>query len=68
MQEVNEPNAKSVCGPAVEIRPRSGLGQLLALTAYYVQAVKDLGSVQRSIQQSLQQQLPLSGQTQRGQV
>ena len=50
MQEVNEPNAKSVYRHTVEIRLGSPLGQLSALTAYYVQAVKDLSSFQRSIQ------------------
>ena len=63
LQEVNQPNAKSVYRHAVEIRPRCGPGQLSALTASYVQAVKDLSSVQRSIRQSLWWQLPfLSGQ------
>ena len=39
------------------------LRQLVALTVYYVQALKDLSSVPRSIRQSLPGQLPfLSGQ------
>ena len=60
---VNRPNTISVYGCAVKIRPGSGLGQLSAFTAFYVQAVKDLSSVQRSIRQSLSWQLPfLSGQ------
>ena len=64
VKDVNEPNAKSVWGRAVEIRPRSGPGQLSALTAAYVQAVKDLGSVQTSIRQSFWWKLPfLSGKT-----
>ena len=63
-QEVNEPNAKSVCGCTIEIRLQSGLGQLSALTASYVRALKDLNSVQKPIEQSCWKQLPfLSGQT-----
>lgn len=55
---------KSVCGRTVDIRLQSGEGQILALTAYFVQAVKDLGSVQRSTGQSLGKQLHFSsGQT-----
>ena len=46
-----------VCEHTVEIGPQLGLSELLALTAYYVQAVKDLSSVQRSTGQSLRQQL-----------
>ena len=55
---MNEPNAKSVCGHAVEIRPQSGRGQFKALTAACVQAGKDLSSAPRSIGQSLRRQLP----------
>ena len=47
MQEVNEPNTKSVCGCTVEIRSLSGSGQLSELTAYFVQAVKALICVQK---------------------
>ena len=52
--EVNKPNVKSVCGCTVEIRPQCGVGQLLALHAAYIQAVKDLGFAWRSIRQILQ--------------
>lgn len=47
VQGVNDPDPKSVYGCTVEIRPPSGPGQLLALAASYVQAVKDLGSIWR---------------------
>ena len=66
---MNEPNVKSVFGRAVEIKPWSGLGKLLALIASDVQAGKDLGSGQRSIGQNLWWQLPfLNGQTYKGHV
>lgn len=69
VQGVNQSKATSVRGCAVGIRPRSGPGQLSAPTAASGQAVKDLDSVQRWMEQSLQQQLCfLSGQAQRGQV
>ena len=61
---MNEPNGESVCGRTAEIRPRSGPGQGSVLTASYLRAVKDLGSVWRSVGESLPWQLPfLSGQT-----
>lgn len=52
-QGVKDLNAKPVWGRAIGVRHWSDRVQLLALTASGVQAVKDLGSVQKSIRQSL---------------
>ena len=57
--EMNAPNMMSVCECAVEVRPWPGLGQIQAHAAYYVRAVEDLCYAQRSIGQSVWQQLPL---------
>lgn len=66
---MKEPNVKSVCGRAVEIRPRSRPAQLWALPSSDVPAGKALGSAQTSVRRSLQWQLPfLSGQIERGQA
>lgn len=49
VQEANGPNVKSAWGCAVQERPRSGPGQLLALAASVVPATKGLDSVWGSI-------------------